>query len=389
MRFENPARRFAGLGFGLALLLVAPSLVAQAADDKDEKGKRVTFRTVDGVDLGGTYYKPPKESKKEACVILLHDFTKKNGGDSHVDDMDKLAEDLQAEGYAVLSFDFRGHGESKNITPDVFWANPTNVLVAPPGFNKKSPPSSIDQKTFPAAYYPHLVDDVSAAKAFLDRKCIGKEVNSANVIVIGCGQGASIGAAWMFSQYRLHRQKGVKPNRLPDFDEPEGKDIVCGVWLTPTPQIESITVPYKEYLDELELTYRVPMLFVYGEQDKTAATETLTWLKGVMPNYKLLGDGKGDGHPEKKLKLTRDWAIKDTKLTSSKLLSSDLPTVKTIKQYLEGCVDERGVHEPRRVEVEKFPYFWVNPHTNAYVPAKAMNEEGIKPISLSVIYMGR
>src|SRR5258708_6038950 len=148
MQFGNPACRFAALGFGLALLLVAPSLVARAAppEDKDEKGKRVTFRTVDGVDLGGTFYKPPPNSKKEACVLLLHDFTKKNGGDSHVDDMDKLAEGLQAEGYAVLSMDFRGHGESKNVAPDVFWTFPTNKLVAPQGFNPKSPPSSIDQK---------------------------------------------------------------------------------------------------------------------------------------------------------------------------------------------------------------------------------------------------
>ena len=387
MRLGNPAR----WSLGLALLLIAPSLVAHAAAPgaKDEKGKRVNFRTVDGVDLTGTFYARPATSKEKACVILLHDFTKKNGGDSHVDDMDKLAEDLQADGYDVLSFDFRGHGDSKNVT-DVFWTFPHNRLVAPQGFNPKSPPSSIDQKSFPASYYPHLVDDVSAAKAFLDRKSSGKEVNSANVVVVGCGQGAGIGMAWMFSQYRLHRQKGVKPNRAPDFDDPEGKDIVCGVWLTPSAQVEGITVPYKEYLDELELTHKVPMLFVYGDQDDKGKEQTLAWLRAVMPKYELLGDGKGDKHPEKKLKLTRDWAIKETKLASSKLLSPDLPTIKTIKQYIETCIDDRpgGLHDRRVVETDKFPYFWVNPRTGASVPAKAMSEENIKPISLSVIYMG-
>jgi dienelactone hydrolase len=386
MQLGNPARWFALVGFGLALLLFAPPLVARAAAPKEEKGKRVTFRSVDGVELSGTFYARPAP-KEKACVILLHDFTKKNGGDSHADDMDKLAEDLQADGYDVLSFDFRGHGDSKNVT-DVFWTFPHNRLVAPQGFNPKSPPSSIDQKSFPASYYPHLVDDVSAAKLYLDRK---KEVNSANVVVVGCGQGAGIGMAWMFSQYRLHRQKGVKPNRAPDFDDPEGKDIVSGIWLTPTSQVEGIGVPYKEYLDELELTHKVPMLFIYGDQDDAAKTRTLAWLQGVMPKYELLGDGKGDKHPEKKLKLTRDWAIKETKLASSKLLSADLPTNKTIKQYIDTCVDERpgGLHDRRNVEVDKFPYFWVNPHTGASVPAKAMSEENLKPISLSVIYMGR
>src|SRR5438105_11596406 len=101
MRFGNPARLFAAFGFGLALLVAAPALSAAADKDKDkeEKGKRVTFPTSDGVDIGGTFYAAPKDSKKEACVLLLHDFSGKKGGDSHADDMDKLAEELQAKGY--------------------------------------------------------------------------------------------------------------------------------------------------------------------------------------------------------------------------------------------------------------------------------------------------
>src|SRR5258708_37879768 len=117
MRFGHTARLTAAAGFGLVLLLSAPTLSAAA----DEKGKRVTTPTADGVDLSGTYYAAKDANKKDYCVILLHDFSAKKGGDSHADDMDKLAEDLQDQGYNVVSCDFRGFGESKNVRADVFW----------------------------------------------------------------------------------------------------------------------------------------------------------------------------------------------------------------------------------------------------------------------------
>lgn len=397
MQFGNtPARPLAALGIGLALLF-ATAVPARAADPKpDERGKRVTFKSSDGVDLVGSYYAAPKEGKKDACVLLLHDFSKKTGGDSHVDDLDTLAVSLNDDGFAVLSFDFRGHGESKNIGPDVFWSTSHNRLAAPStGFNIKAPPTTIDAKTFPAAYYPHLIDDVSGAKAFLDRKTAAPpekdtgKINSANLIVIGSGQGAAIGEMWLFSQYRLRRQVGLKPNRAPDYDEPEGKDIACAVWLTPTAHVEGMPLPHKKYLDELETTYKVPMLYVYGEQDAAAKTQTLSWLQSVMPTYKLLGDADAKAHPVKALKFTRDWEIKGTKLAGSKLLGGDLPTIKTIKLYVDQVLDERVPHEPRKVDVEKFPYAWVDPLVPGQaIQAKAIMEEKIKPIPLRAIYMG-
>jgi hypothetical protein len=400
MRFGTPTRLFAAVGFGLALLLCAPALAAAAKDkdkekaNKDDKGKRCSFTTADGVEINGTYYAPPKDSKEGTTVLLLHDFSGKKGGDSHADDQDKLAEELQDKGYAVLTFDFRGFGESKNVSPTVFWTFRSAQMVVPPGkFDPKAPPGSIDQKTFPAAYYPYLVNDVSAAKLFLDRKCANKELNSSNLVVIGSGQGATVGAMWMFSQYRLRREKGLKPGtRVPDWDEPEGKDIAAGVWLTMSPKLEGINVPMTRYLDELEKTYKVPMLFVYGDGDEPAKSETTAWLQSVMPGYKLLGDSDGKKHPDKKnYELTRDFSIEKTTLTGSKLLNADLKTTDAIKFYIQSCMEKRGVKEARAqkgIEVEKYPYAWIDPRTGQSAVAKQMNEESFKPINLGVIYLG-
>src|SRR5437879_4389623 len=67
--------------------------------------KKINFNTVDGVEIKGTFY--PSAGKAPA-VLLLHAL----GEDSRKKNWVNLAEELQKNGFAVLTFDFRGHGES-------------------------------------------------------------------------------------------------------------------------------------------------------------------------------------------------------------------------------------------------------------------------------------
>src|SRR3954453_22578742 len=93
-----------------ALLAVGPSH-GQAA--KKANTKNVTFKTSDGVELSGTLY-PAPSGKRDATVILLHNFALKKGGSSSSEEgWGNLATTLQTNGYVVLTFDFRGFGESK------------------------------------------------------------------------------------------------------------------------------------------------------------------------------------------------------------------------------------------------------------------------------------
>ena len=105
--------------FGLSVcLLVAgglPRASAQADKDK-QKSERVHFETVDQVELHGTFW-PGGKGRKSPCVLLLH---KLNGKGSHEEGWDLLADELAKKGFAVLSFDFRGHGDSNTIGTD-FW----------------------------------------------------------------------------------------------------------------------------------------------------------------------------------------------------------------------------------------------------------------------------
>jgi dienelactone hydrolase len=69
------------------------------------EGARVDLLTSDGINLAATFWTPP-DQKSVPGVILIHIL----GGKRQ--DWTPLARTLQANGYAVLAFDLRGHGES-------------------------------------------------------------------------------------------------------------------------------------------------------------------------------------------------------------------------------------------------------------------------------------
>src|SRR5690348_5048282 len=97
-------------GWLAGLALVAIPVAGRAAD-----AERVKFYTYDQVELHGTFYMGDL-GNKSPCVLLLHAL----GASSDQEGWADLAKKLQKEHFAVLAFDFRGHGESVAVQP-VFW----------------------------------------------------------------------------------------------------------------------------------------------------------------------------------------------------------------------------------------------------------------------------
>src|SRR5688500_10594130 len=95
----------------LSLLSMLPLTLVGAGSPvsaQNEAGERVLFRSADDVDLIGRFYRSPK---KKPTMLLLHGVG--NNRSSRV--WRPLAERLHKEGYGVLSFDFRGHGQSTTV----------------------------------------------------------------------------------------------------------------------------------------------------------------------------------------------------------------------------------------------------------------------------------
>jgi alpha-beta hydrolase superfamily lysophospholipase len=336
--------------YGLAAAAAFSLAAGFGFGQEKENSKRVVIPTVDGVELEGTYY-PNPNGKKDACVLLLHNFDKKNGGDSHKDGWDHLAEALQAKGYAVLSFDFRGFGNSKKVNPAKFWSPmfPHNRGVKPADKSKES----IDSKYFPPPYYANLVNDIAAAKAFLDRRNDARELNSSNLIVIGAGEGAALGALWMAAQCRL--QKDRNPPALavggapPALDEPESKDLACAIWLSISPTVGGQRLPIKNAVRDTVHLGKVRTALIFGKGDTPAVQLAKDYFDAVV----------GTKNDFKGMVAKKDVG---TALSGSKLLNDTLDTEKwIIDDCLENVLERRSNMEWKRRETDKYAFFWAFP----------------------------
>jgi alpha-beta hydrolase superfamily lysophospholipase len=189
-----------GVALGLALLGAARADEARAQSNTE----KVRFETADQVTLRGTFY-PSNRGTKAACALLLHQL----GGNSRQEGWDDLAKKLQQKGFAVLGFDFRGHGDSVDVNPDGFWKVPANRTLK--NFRPTKPGDKISYRDFTTLQnYLMLVNDITAAKRFLDSKNDSQDCNAANVVVIGAESGATLGALWVATEWQ---RRQVNPAR--------------------------------------------------------------------------------------------------------------------------------------------------------------------------------
>lgn len=79
--------------------------VAMLSTAPPVSGETITFRAPDGTELAGTIFSPGQ--RPAPAVVLVHMLTRTRA------DWLPLAERLRAAGFVVLTFDLRGHGESR------------------------------------------------------------------------------------------------------------------------------------------------------------------------------------------------------------------------------------------------------------------------------------
>jgi alpha-beta hydrolase superfamily lysophospholipase len=350
-------RLLIGLAFLCAALHPAGSVRGQAGSSKS-----VSFETFDGVTISGTMYISPNP-KRDAVVILLHSFDLKKGGSSQQEGWSKLAKELQNDGYHVLSFDFRGFGDSKKVS-ERFWKYQQNATMVPGAVRRAE---TIDHAKFNSAYLPYLINDIAAAKAYLDRRNDVREVNSSNVILIGAGEGAALGALWLKNESRRKRDLNMPPNPLiaGELGQWEVNDIACAVWLTINP---GFSAPVRGFASRAiqeagGKRHKVPMAFVYGKNDSKSATLADGYKKSISSSLGTKG-------------LTGVHAVPGTNLAGNKLLGVDGTIQWILKDYLPPVMEARGNREQKDRKSEASQYWYVNPLSER--PIKVSKRAGVE-----------
>lgn len=327
----------------LAASLLRPSIAS--AQGAKENGVKVRIPTADGVTLQGTFY-PAKnaQGKVPPTVLLVPSFGEKSTKPEWIN----LAETLQ-EQFAVMTFDFRGHGDSTEIEPTKFWRQGMNQQLVK-GY--KGMKETIDYKEFSQQYLPALCNDLAAVKSFLDRKNDQGQCNTSTFMIVASETGASIASLWIHSENFRYRMTAnamfplAPPTVGPDA-VPEGRNVVACVWLSISPTIGSHKVALSKLLETTGKTHATPMAFMYGEED--AKSRDLA--RNVV---RVLKTGVKD---KEKYGFTDAVAVGKTKLAGVGLLAKSLETDVAIRTYLSEVVKKKN-NEWLEKDQRKAVYCW-------------------------------
>lgn len=359
------------------LMIFAVSLIAllpwTSHAQKEDKGEKVRIQTVDGVDLYAKFYACTNgKIKNPPTVLMLHPLGV--GESSSKKNWIALAEKLQGRA-SVMTFDFRGHGLSTDIDPVVFWQEqfnrlPQNIKDATKSANANK--ATIEFKEFEKAYYPALINDIAACKAYLERQNDSGKCNTSSFILVGAETGATLGAIWLNSEWHRHRlvQHPVFLTYAPHV-QAEGQDVIACVWLSISSQLGTRTVAVGGTLDIPLKQRATPMVFMYGDDDEKARKVA----KGAI-SFKTAKE-------KSKYAFTDAVGVPKTKLAGVELLQKSLSVDQAIHDYLfgnaktDGVIDSKAREWTER-EFRKTQYVWRLPGTppiSTGVPAKRLDDK--------------
>lgn len=240
------------------LILGSERASGQAAKDL-EASEKVKFETADGVKLHGDFYR--SAVKGAPVVIMLHNIGESSAKEKWIE----LAKALQPN-FAVLTFDFRGHGASVDIDPELYFHYPKNVQATKGAGPKKT---KLDWKEIDKGSYSLFINDIAAAKGYLERtKNDLGTCNTANTIVVAVDQSATLAAIWANSEWHRYKIDFPPPFfQIRPENRPEGQYITALVCLSIAPKIGTRPVSLIRTLDAPCRQNFMPALFVHGDGD--------------------------------------------------------------------------------------------------------------------------
>lgn len=319
------------------VLLAGSAVVLSPATVTAVDPTPAAFQTVDDVKLKGDFY--PGQLNKPSILLVT-----RIGGKRSEEGWKQLAEFLSGKGYAVLSFDLRGCGESTRVGSR-FWNDARFGAVNQAGIRGRRK-EQISFKEFRPSYFAWMANDLSAAKSYLDQQNNARSCNSSDIIVIAAESGAALSALWVAAEWRQlpYQQSPLVPTMVMPVTgaKPLGNDVAAAIWLTMPRSVkwsnrDSVfhwLTGRVHFGDRtvVPLAARLPMAFVWGKEDTSgnkSATELLKELGRLNANGKTIA------------KLAKD-PLPGKGMGAQLLGKQQLNTEKFIKEVIDNVMDERG-----------------------------------------------
>jgi pimeloyl-ACP methyl ester carboxylesterase len=242
----------------LCLLMagLSPSLQAQEKSEEDLKPRAESITTKDGIELAATYF--PSGLKQDASVVVfLHGL---NGNQL---DWGSLPKKLQDAGFAVLTVDLRGHGQSKGTTPA------GDTVETKSKTKTKGGKSSVDAGSLKARDYAAMVAfDMEAVKAFIYAEHQQHKLNMNKMAIVGGGLGATVAVNYAAVDW-LKKPHSDGPV---GGQTPRGQDVRALVLLTPE---EATGLHLTDAVKTLRTPeFQIAMLFGIGKKDRSDKGQT-------------------------------------------------------------------------------------------------------------------
>jgi pimeloyl-ACP methyl ester carboxylesterase len=284
----------------LAISLLAGSLAFAQAKTKEEEEKdkipdpeNITVETSDDVPIKATYY-ASRLKKKAVPIIMLHGW-KGNRGEFHV-----MASHLQKQGYAVISPDLRGHGQSlkyKTANGDTEEFNLEKMKG--PDLEK-------------------MVLDVEAVKKFLVERNNAGELNIEALCVVGADLGCSIAMMWSAADWNVRSLPSIK----------QGQDVKAMILLSPVESFKGVTT--RGPMGHAVVRGKLSTLICVGKEDAKALGDAKRIHTAMLKFH-----GKPPTEEKEAAKKQDLFMVEDaTSLQGTGLLRNGLETPSEIQKFL-------------------------------------------------------
>jgi alpha-beta hydrolase superfamily lysophospholipase len=325
---------------------------AQDADDEEatsteaedkylEGSSEHTVLTADGVYLSVRLWNVKSPTQNEVPIVMLLHMRGRTQRDWF-----PFAKYLNEKGFAVCTFDFRGHGESRDVAEnyrpvaeamkEVERLAETGVSrpVIPQGDRqrpadgkKKKTIDKIDQtEAFRSgkelAYALPL--DVQAVKDFLVLQHNQGQFNLRRLGIVSAEMGSLIALEWMTrSEFKTGRQRGFEV-----LDE----DLAALVILTPSMSLAG----FRPSLEFNERGNEIPVMMYSSSEGKSAEEAERLARKLRLPERKLMkeeGDKSAKSRVRGKERPNSGWFKLESKLVGTELLR---PPIEKLDQNIAG-----------------------------------------------------